>query len=973
MFIIRLCNSGNIKTLFYVIIFSVHVLLISDSYHLKTKQLFLRPSNDAKRALVLKLLNNKCNCKYVDKEYDVIVIGGGHSGCEASHISAKMNAKTLLITQSKKSIGEMSCNPSIGGIGKGILVKEIDALGGLMGKVIDKSGIHFKILNIRKGLAVRGHRAQADRDLYNYYMKEYLFNMPNLYILENTVHALLLENTPGGAGGISGSHRRGNAETGYYHDQAKKVYGVKNKCNCEFYADNIILTTGTFLGGVCHIGKEKYYGGRIKRISSNMSKNEIGIRLESSAQTNDTTLDNWAMDNTKTQESARNNQVEKNMFNEGNFTFASSSIEDNNGNIPFDNLIEASSENISNQLRENKFEIKRMKTGTPPRLDKNSINFDILEKERTEEKNPFYFSFLNSNKINNNQTLPCYKTYTNSKTHDLVRKNLNELPYFDTYDKLGNGPRYCPSIAKKVTKFAEKKKHLIWLEPEGLNDNLIYPNGLSSAFPLHIQKEIINSIKGLEQAKIIFPAYDVEYYYVNPKCLNYTLETKNIKGLFLSGQICGTTGYEEAACQGIIAGINAALNTINKKKSTYKSFILKRSDSYIGVLIHDLINKGITEPYRIFTSRAEYRLYLRPDNCDIRLTPKADKLGIISPERIYILKQKYSSVKKLIYIFRKLILCDDRLSGNAGDEVVGAVRQDMRQVDGQNVRQEKGQEVRQEGRQGEELNKDHIEYNNTVNSFHVDFSEHFKVDSSSTVSGSNIHDNVKHDGNYTQRGNTIIDKNKTEVTKGLRKSSSKDTSLPYSKGDIHLQLTFPKKKKNMNTLYNIIKGGAEYPLDVLLHKLKDIQNLSEYKDMLLSYDEQINLNIYSNDHDYDLSIFNCEDTLINSATLETACAEVKYSHYLKKQIQEIHKIKDNFNLAIPSNIKYDRLTFILTFPTISDLRRHNFPYLSNEEIEKLNKFKPRTLYDANNIEGVTMSAIYYLYHYIRNGKNKIKN
>uniref|UniRef100_A0A8C9H166 MnmG N-terminal domain-containing protein n=1 Tax=Piliocolobus tephrosceles TaxID=591936 RepID=A0A8C9H166_9PRIM len=669
-----LLNLHNIKTnkknfiLCYVLIFIFLFVLSYHSYNVKKKHFFLLPrrfhrNSGANNDKCLILFQKKCTCKEIDDKYDVIVIGGGHSGCEAGHISAKMNAKTLLITQNKNTIGEMSCNPSIGGIGKGILVKEIDALGGLMGKVIDKSGIHFKILNLKKGLAVRGHRAQADRNLYNYYMKQFIFNTPHLYILENI---------------------------------KKKIYGIKNKCGCEFYANSVILTTGTFLGGICHIGKEKIEG------------------------------------------------------------------------------VEKSNNNLATQLIENGFEIKRMKTGTPPRLDLNSINFDILEKEDSEKKYPFYFSFLNSNKINNNKTIPCYKTFTNTKTHELVIKHLKELPDFDSYDKLGNGPRYCPSIAKKVTKFSEKNQHTIWLEPEGINSNLIYPNGLSSAYPLHIQQKIINSIRGLEQAQIVSPAYDVEYYYVNPRCLKYTLETKNVDGLFFAGQICGTTGYEEAACQGIVAGINAASNNkINHDgvlKNT-KNFILKRTNSYIGVLIHDLINKGVSEPYRIFTSRAEYRLYLRPDNCDIRLTPKAHQLGIVSDERMYLLKQKYSTVNKLIYVFKNL---------RFNEMQNGSLK-------------------------------------NTQTTMSVD---------------------------------PVTPIKETTTTTGLLDSQS----------NLHFQQN--SYKKNMNTLYNTLKSGREYDLDVLLQEIK--------------------------------------------------------------------------------------------------------------KIEKLNKYKPTTLYDANKLEGVTMSAIYYLYHYVKNNKHKIK-
>ncbi|CAA9991230.1 glucose inhibited division protein a homologue, putative [Plasmodium knowlesi strain H] len=833
------------KVCYVVMLVAVQLTTPCRTYRLDDRRLFLGWPHSRKRAPPrscprVNMLNEKCNCKELDKKYDVIVIGGGHSGCEASHISAKLRAKTLLITQCKDSIGEMSCNPSIGGIGKGILVKEIDALGGLMGKAIDKSGIHFKILNIRKGLAVRGHRAQADRDLYNYHMKEYMHDTKNLHILESTVQSLLIENCTSGDSPLSG----------------RRVYGVKNKCACEFYANSVVLTTGTFLGGVCHIGKEKYHGGRIKRISRGMHWKR-GVQNGEMSPTGISTVG---------VSPPHECSIAKCIppHSDGIVYTTHDKLQKESKTI-FDQLVESSTQSISNQLREHRFEIKRMKTGTPPRLHISSIDFTSLEREDSERENPFYFSFLNSNKINKNKTLPCYKTYTNERTHELVRTHLNELPDFDCYDKLGNGPRYCPSIAKKVTKFSEKNKHVIWLEPEGFHNVLIYPNGLSSAFPINTQKEIVNSIRGLENAEIVFPAYDVEYYYVNPKCLNYTLETKNIKGLFLAGQICGTTGYEEAACQGIVAGINAAINSRSNDEERKEQLILKRSESYIGVLIHDLINKGITEPYRMFTSRAEYRLYLRPDNCDIRLTPIAHKLGIVSDERMYILRQKYASVNRLIFLFKKLQLS----SSYEGEK--------------KNSSDSCGTDA------------EHIFVKNSVEAFQTD-----------------------------------------------------------AKKNAHLEFT--SRKGNINTLYTIFRSGVEYPLHILLKKIQEVQGWNELQSSLLP--EQNNIAIYMDKMKHcGLSLDENYDLLLNCATLETACAEVKYSPYLTKQIREVDKIRDSFDLVIPPDVTYDRL---------------NFPYLSNEEIEKLNKFRPRTLHDANRIEGVTMSAIYYLYYYIKGEKNKVK-
>ncbi|CXJ27803.1 glucose inhibited division protein a homologue, putative [Plasmodium berghei] len=918
-------NSPKKKNFFfYVLIFIIFFVIPNYSYILERKSLFLTPrlyrktyknfkKNSNKLDSNQKLFIGKCFCNEHEKKYDVIVIGGGHGGCEASYISAKLGAKTLLITQCKESIGEMSCNPSIGGIGKGILVKEIDALGGLMGKVIDKSGIHFKILNLKKGLAVRGHRAQADRDLYNYYMKEYMFNMPNLYILENTAHSLLIEN----------SMTRNDSTNMEEKKKCKYVYGIKNKCSCEFYADNVILTTGTFLGGICHIGKDKYKGGRIKRILGKGKDNQL--------------TDAGTINSSKIKKETNKNKMQK--INDihnciGNNNDNKNEMEPNS---IFYNLIEESTKNIATQLKENNFEIKRMKTGTPPRLCKNSINFDILEKEGTEKKHPFYFSFLNSNKINNNKTLPCYKTYTNIKTHELVIKYLNELPDFDCYDKLGNGPRYCPSIAKKVTKFSEKKKHIIWLEPEGFNNILIYPNGLSSAYPLNRQQEIINSIKGLENAKILFPAYDVEYFYVNPKCLNYTLETKIINGLFLSGQICGTTGYEEAACQGIVAGINAALNSLKKKNiniSSINNFVLTRNDSYIGVLIHDLINKGITEPYRMFTSRAEYRLYLRPDNADIRLTPKVAKLGIASKERLYILNHKYYSVNKIISVFKK-----STLNNSENQKLIEEGTKKRDQANG-------------------------IENNSIKNN---DDSENVINDLSHISDGilpiTNITNyNIKHKKKLFLNSNEDKKKNETIETSKISdryvdmNNNNNDTyplTSNYNTTNINIELNTKSKGKNgVNTVYNILKSGIECSLNVLQNKLKEVENDGRLKNIILN--KQNNLDTYIDNYDIIYNL-NFNEILINNSVLETACAEVKYSSYLKKQINEINKIKNNFNLAIPKTIKYDR---------------NNFPYLSNEEIEKLTKFRPSNLNEANKIEGVTMSGIYYLYHYIKKEKKE---
>ncbi|SOV79514.1 glucose inhibited division protein a homologue, putative [Plasmodium sp. gorilla clade G3] len=900
----------------------------------RVKQTFLWPYSPPKinrgNHLKSSQISEKCTCNNVKKNYDVIVIGGGHSGCEASYISAKSNAKTLLVTQNKETIGEMSCNPSIGGIGKGILVKEIDALGGLMGKVIDKSGIHFKILNMKKGLAVRGHRAQADRDLYNYYMKEYIYNTPNLDILENSVQSLLIETYEDDNNNNNINNNNNNVK--------KRIYGIKNKCSCEIYSHNVILTTGTFLGGICHIGKDKYKGGRIKRLFNNyelkMKKGNMeGIKTKFESIIKQDKLKNRNQNDEGTINNIHNN------YNEDNKKYIDY---DENVDIPFEKLIESSSKNIAEQLRENNFEIKRMKTGTPPRLDINSINFDMLEREDTEKEYPFYFSFLNMNKINNNKTLPCYKTYTNVKTHELVRNNLSQLPDYESFDKFGNGPRYCPSIAKKVMKFSEKKKHIIWIEPEGFNNNLIYPNGLSSAYPIHIQKDIINSIKGLENAQIIFPAYDVEYYYVNPKCLDYTLETKNVKGLFLAGQICGTTGYEEAACQGIIAGINAALNCKkdNNNNEDVNKFILKRNESYIGVLIHDLINKGITEPYRMFTSRAEYRLYLRPDNCDIRLTPKANQLGIVSKERIYMLRQKYSTVNKLIYVFKNILINEDNQTYTY--KHINKSNTYINETKDKNIKHH----INQERQHIDIFNCNNLTYSNNHNNNINNIESNIKEKQSETSNSYNKqNDQVSKKFNYINNEKNILNK---------ENKLSLNTKLFNFKNNSNMNF-IDHVTKNIKSLYNILKSGVEYPLNDLLHGMKYLHNQEQFKNYLLK--DIYSLDIYKDIYTNDPSFFNLDDVLINIATLETACAEVKYSSYLKKQFQEIRKIKDNFDLAIPSDLKYDR---------------NNFPYLSNEEIEKLNKYKPQSLYEANKIEGVTMSAVNYLYYHIKYERRKEK-
>jgi tRNA uridine 5-carboxymethylaminomethyl modification enzyme len=496
------------------------------------------------------------------ESYDVIVIGGGHAGTEAAHAAARMGCRTLLLTQNIETIGQMSCNPAIGGIGKGHLVKEIDALGGIMARAADHAGIQFRILNARKGPAVRATRAQADRVLYKAAVRAALESQDNLGLFQQSVDDLIIE------GG--------------------RAVGVVTQMGLKFRSRSIVLTTGTFLGGRVHIGLSNYQGGR----AGDPPANALAARL-----------------------------------------------------------------------RERPFRVGRLKTGTPPRLDGRSIDYSVMEPQPGDTPTPV-FSFLGAADQHPRQ-VSCHITHTNARTHDIIRGGLDRSPMY-TGKIEGVGPRYCPSIEDKIVRFSDRHSHQIFVEPEGLGTREVYPNGISTSLPFDIQWQFVRSIKGFEQVILTRPGYAIEYDYFDPRDLMATLETKQIAGLFFAGQINGTTGYEEAAAQGVVAGINAALGARGRE-----SWYPRREEAYMGVLIDDLVTRGTTEPYRMFTSRAEYRLILREDNADLRLTEAGHRLGLIDDARWRRYSEKRDAIEREGVRLKRIVLTPARISGIAAQQVLG--------------------------------------------------------------------------------------------------------------------------------------------------------------------------------------------------------------------------------------------------------------------------------------------------------------